>query len=124
MISIDEMEAMLDEIASEIPHELYNELNGGVILLPEAKPHPQSKNNDLYVLGEYHCDGNMGRFIAIYYGSFSYVHGNLTKSRLKAQLKKTLKHEFRHHLESLAGERDLEIIDEQHIAEYLDKNHP
>jgi hypothetical protein len=31
----------------------------------------------------------------------------------------TLKHEFRHHLESLAGERGLEIEDEQFLADYL-----
>jgi len=124
MISIEEMEAMLDEIAAEIPREFYRELNGGIILLPEEKPHPQSRNGDLYTLGEYHLDGGMGRFIAIYYGSFSRVYGDLPKGRLKAQLKKTLRHEFRHHLESLAGERDLEIEDEQNIAEYIDRSRP
>jgi hypothetical protein len=30
-----------------------------------------------------------------------------------------VKHEFRHHIESLAGDQDLEIIDSQYIAEYL-----
>ena len=119
MISIEEMEAMLDEIAVELPHEFYEDLNGGIILLPEIKLHTKNKKNDLYILGEYHRNGNLGRFIAIYYGSFSHVYGYLSKNQLKEQLKSTLKHEFRHHLESLAGERDLEIEDAQDIAEYI-----
>jgi predicted Zn-dependent protease with MMP-like domain len=123
MISIDEMETMLDGIAEKFPHELYKKLNGGIILLPETKLHPESKGNDLYILGEYHSNGNLGRFIAIYYGSFSHVYGHLSKDQLKEQLKSTLKHEFRHHLESLGGEQDLEIKDEQDLAEYKNNNH-
>jgi len=119
MIPIEEMEAMLDEIAAELPQELYKDLNGGIILLPEIKLHSMNKESDLYILGEYHRNGNLGRFITIYYGSFSFVHGRLPKEQLKEQLRKTLKHEFRHHVESLAGERDLEIEDAQVIAEYI-----
>ena len=121
MISIEEMETILDEIAIELPSEFYKDLNGGIILLPEIKLHEKDKKNNLYVLGEYHRNGNLGRFIAIYYGSFSQVYGYLSKDQLKEQLKSTLKHEFRHHLESLAGERDLEIKDAQDIAEYVNK---
>lgn len=121
LITIDEMEAMLDEIAEELPHEFYKDLNGGIILLPEIKLHTESKGNDLYILGEYHRGGNLGSFIAIYYGSFTHVHGNLSKDQLKEELKSTLKHEFRHHLESLAGVRDLEIEDVQDIAEYINR---
>jgi len=47
------------------------------------------------------------------------VYGNLSKEQLRAQLNHTLKHEFRHHLESLGGERDLEVVDEVTIAKYL-----
>ena len=121
MISIDEMETMLDEIAEELPIDFFNNLNGGIILLPEIKLHTKSEGNDLYILGEYHRDGNLGRFITIYYGSFSHVHGYLSKDQLKEQLKSTLKHEFRHHLESLAGVRDLEIEDVQDIVEYINR---
>ena len=122
MISIDEMETMLDEIAEEFPVEMYKKLNGGVILLPEIKLNPNSKKNDLYILGEYYSNGNLGRYIAIYYGSFSQVYGHFSKYQLKEQLKSTLKHEFRHHLESMAGELDLEIKDEQDIEEYINKD--
>jgi len=119
MISIEEMEAMLDEIAAEIPQELYRELNGGIILLPEVKLNNISTKNDLYILGEYHRDGNMGRYIAIYYGSFSHVYGHLGKEALKEKLRHTLKHEFTHHIESLAGEMGLEIKDAKYLADYL-----
>lgn len=121
MISIEEMEAMLDEIAAGIPQEIYRELNGGIILLPEAKLNTMSRDNDLYILGEYHKGGSMGRYIAIYYGSFSCVYGHLGKEPLKEQLKHTLKHEFIHHIESLAGERGLEIKDAQYMADYLNR---
>ncbi len=121
MVSLDEMEEMLDEIAAGIPQEIYKELNGGIILLPEAKLNSISNKNDLYILGEYHKGGNMGRYITIYYGSFVHVYGHLGREPLKEQLKRTLKHEFTHHIESLAGERGLEIKDAQFLADYLNR---
>ncbi len=121
MIQLDEMEIMLDEIAAEFPQELYKELNGGIILLPEAKMNPMSRNNDLFTLGEYHCGGSMGRYITIYYGSFERIYGHLAREPLREQLVHTLKHEFTHHLESLAGERGLEIKDAQFMKAYLNR---
>ncbi len=119
MISIDEMENTLDELAAELPEEFYKELNGGVILLNQAKLHPESKGGDLFALGEYYSGGALGRYIAIYYGSFLRVYGHITAGQLKSELRKTLRHELRHHLESLSGERGLEIEDEQYIERYL-----
>jgi predicted Zn-dependent protease with MMP-like domain len=121
MISIEEMEEMLDEIAAGIPQEIYRELNGGIVLLPEAKLNNISRRNDLYILGEYHKGGSMGRYITIYYGSFLHVYGHLEKESLKEQLKTTLRHEFTHHIESLAGERGLEIKDAQYLADYFNR---
>lgn len=109
---------MLDELAAELPREFYQELNGGIILLRQAKLHPENEGNDLYIMGEYYGGGNMGRYIAIYYGSFSRVCGGFTAEKIRAELRKTLRHEFRHHLESLAGQRGLEIEDEQYIEQY------
>ncbi len=119
MVTIAEMEKMLDDIASEFPKELFKELNGGIILLPEAKLNPAGKN--LYILGMYHRGGNLGRYISIYYGSFEKVYGHLSKERLSEHLTRTLKHEFTHHLESLAGEKGLEIKDAKFLADYLSK---
>lgn len=121
MITIDEMETMLDEIATELPHEFFDYLNGGILLLPEAKMHKKSINNDLYILGEYHQDRIMGKYIKIYYGSFSRLFRNMNNEQIKAKLESTLKHEFRHHIETLAGEKDLQIEDAKNILRYLDK---
>jgi len=121
MISIDEMEAMLDELAMGLPSDFYKDLNGGIMVLPEVKYHEKSVANDLCVLGEYHVDGRLGRYIVLYYGSFIQVHGNLSDERMKEKLNSTLKHEFRHHLESLAGAKDLEVLDANRIADYMDR---
>jgi hypothetical protein len=121
MITLEEMETMLDDIATGFPQELFIELNGGIILLPEAKLNTASNKNDLYILGEYYKGGGMGRYITIYYGSFSSVYGHLGKEALKDQLQRVLKHEFTHHVESLAGERGLEIKDARDIADYLNR---
>lgn len=115
------MEIILEEITADFPPELINNLNGGIILLPETKLHEKHINNDLFVLGEYHVDRTFGRYIVIYYGSFMRIHGSSSRSELKEKLTHTLKHEFRHHLESLAGEKGLEIDDAKYISEYLRK---
>ncbi len=121
MITIDEMEAMMAEIVEALPEELFDRLNGGVILLPDEKENKNSKNNDLFILGEYHSGGVMGRYIAIYYGSFMRLYGNLKNKKLRKKLEHTIKHEFTHHLESLAGEKDLEIEDAIKMKKYLSK---
>lgn len=119
MISIDEVQIILDEIAEEFPHEFYKDLNGGIILLPQIKYHEKSVDNDLYVMGEYHRDRTAGRYIAVYYGSVSGIYGHLSRDKLKVKLRDIVKHEFLHHLESLAGEMQLEIEDDRQLAEYL-----
>lgn len=114
---IDEVQNMLEQIIDEIPKDFFKSLNEGVVLLPQIKMHPASKGDDLLVLGEY-ASGLTGRNIKIYYGSFNRVYGNISKEDLYEKLKDTLLHEFTHHLESLAGERGLEIKDAVELNEY------
>ncbi len=121
MASIEEVQIILDEIAEELPPEIYKDLNGGIILLPQAKLHKKSVDNDLYVMGEYHYERISGRYIVVYYGSVEKLYGSLSRNRLKNKLRAVIKHEFVHHLESMAGERDLEIEDERNLAKYLKK---
>lgn len=118
MITIEEVEKMLDEIAEELPPELYKELNGGILLLPNIKMHPEEVGTDLYIMGEYHYDSRMGRYIVIYYGSFNKVYGYLNPEEFRERLKKTLIHEFTHHIESLAGDNSLERKDKEKMEEY------
>jgi hypothetical protein len=119
MVTIDEAEEMLNEIADSLPKEIFEHLNGGVNLRPEHKLSPYAKANDLYILGEYSRSRMLGRYILIYYGSFVKIHGHLTPERFKEHLKNTLYHELTHHLESLAGEKDLEIKDAEKLRGFL-----
>ena len=122
-MTFEEVGAMLDDIADELPEDFYKELNGGVNLLPDVRMHPESKGDDLYIMGEYHLEGRgLGRYINIYYGSFAAVYSYLPPARQKEELRRILVHEFTHHLESLAGERDLEVKDEVRLNKYRRSN--
>jgi hypothetical protein len=61
----------------------------------------------------------MGRYIIIYYGSFIALFGHLSDEQMTRELRKTLRHEFTHHLESLAGEDGLEKEDDDFMRKYL-----
>ncbi len=120
MYTIEQAEEMLERISEEIPQEFYNNLNGGVLLLPEAKPHPEGKG-DLYVLGEYCRERNLGRYIKIYFGSFMKFYANVPYDVLYAKLKETLLHEFTHHLENQAGDHSLDDADADYMESYRGK---
>ena len=120
MITIDEMETMLDEIAETVPQAFYQELNGGILLLEEALLDDEnSKDNDLYILGEYCTDPYMGNFIRLYYGSFAALMPDATPEEIREELRETLFHEFTHHIETLAGEYGLDVKDAQELLDYL-----
>ena len=120
MVTFEEAAEMLDEIAEEMPEAFYDDLNGGVCLLPGSKLCPQSrKGSPLYILGEYIRRHDLGNYINIYYGSFGKVFHHLPRAKLKEELRRVLVHEFTHHVECLAGERWLEIKDEMDMEDYL-----
>lgn len=124
MMTIDEMQSVLDDLAEELPEVFYKDLNGGIVLLPEAKQSEYSQSNDLFTLGEYHHGGAMGNYIKIYYGSFERLFSHLSDEQMKDKLRGTLRHEFRHHIETLAGEDDLVDEDENYINNYLSRKGP
>lgn len=116
--TIEEVHLMLDNIAEELPKEIFKELNEGIVLLPEYKIHPESRiGNELYIMGEYAVSFT-GRNIRIYYGSFKRACDTATREMIYEKLRETLLHEFTHHLESLAGEKDLEIEDAEKLDRY------
>ncbi len=118
--SIDEFRVLADEVAEELPEEFFKGLNGGIAIIERAKLHEKSKAmRPLYVLGEYNYGGHAGRWINLYYGSFAKVHFMKRGEELKAELRRVLLHEFRHHLETRAGEHGLEYEDAAYIAEYV-----
>ena len=117
-MDIDRMGDILDQLAEELPTEFYRELNGGILLVPEEKRSPYGP--DLWIMGEY-SRSSIGRMIRIYYGSFERMFGWMDEAQLTEKLREVLRHEFTHHMESLAGEKGLEIKDAQQIRDYLEK---
>lgn len=115
MVSIEEMKRMLSALLDELPAPLFEGLNGGVRLLEEERPDPGL--SEVYVLGEYVQD-LLGSSIVLYYGSFAQVFGDATRSAMEKELRKTLRHEFRHHIEAMAGADNLDVEDARRMEEY------
>ena len=115
MVPIEEMKRMLSALLDELPAPLFEGLNGGVSLLEEERPDPGL--SEVYVLGEYVQD-LLGSSIVLYYGSFAQVFGDATRSAMEKELRKTLRHEFRHHIEAMAGADDLDVEDARRMEEY------
>lgn len=121
MVEREEFQGMLGELMDELPEIFYEKLNGGILLEEECKVSPHAVSEDMFILGEYLYSSVMGRQIKIYYGSFCRMYSDMTKAELKDRLRKTLRHEFRHHLESQAGEKGLEIEDAVYIQNYINR---
>ena len=117
MISLEVFEEYTMETADSFPEVFFRELNGGVMVRAGSPLHPAAEDHALFILGEYH----IGRFIVLYYGSFAQCYGTCSEEEIQVQIRKVLLHEFRHHLESLAGERDLEIEDAVNVSQYKAK---
>ena len=118
MVTLEEFEDMALEIADTLPEVFFRELSGGVMVQPQRKIHPESVGSELSIMGEYVRHPHLGRYVVLYYGSFMAIYGHYDYEQLKERMRKTILHEFRHHLESLAGEKGLEIEDAIQIAEY------
>ena len=121
VLSFEQVGEILDEMAEGFPPEFYEDLNGGILLLPEAKPDPDFPPGELYIMGEF-CDDQMGRYINIYYGSFAALglEEQWDRKTWEDELYETLAHEFTHHIEGLAGERGREIKDEEFMEMWRD----
>ena len=120
----DVVKEILSEILDEYPEVFFEALHGGVLLENLVKYHPESApNKPLYIMGEY-IRSPLGNQIKIYYGSYKKVYPSITLSKLRETLKKTLSHEFTHHLEYKAGLKDLEIEDQRNLASYRARKSP
>ena len=123
MLTYKQMQEALDVIADGVPPEIYAKLNGGIVLSPETKVHPQSVGDELVINGEYHHEPNgLGRYIVLYYGSMSRSYGRLPDTAQIKKLKEVLYHELTHHLENLAGDKSLELTDAKNLEKYRQKH--
>ena len=117
MLTIDEVNDLLDAMAETFPQALFDELNGGVNLLEEAVPDPEFPPGEMYILGEY-CEDLLGRYINLYYGSFAALakQEDWDQATWEEELRTTLSHELTHHMESRGGLHALDDRDAEELA--------
>ena len=121
MISIEEYRQIISELMDELPGEFFRELSGGVIVSEALVIPDYARGNDLYTLGQYQVFSGM-RQITMFKGSFDQVYPQANAAEARIILRGILRHEFRHHLESLGGVHNsssLEAEDELKKQEYL-----
>ena len=119
MLTIDEVNGLLDEMAEGFPAALFDGLNGGANLLEEAVPDEECPKGEMYILGEY-CEDALGRYINLYYGSFAALaeREDWDRQTWEDELYTTLSHELTHHMESRGGLHALDDRDAEELAEY------
>ena len=116
MLTFEEAQEAVDELIDELPPEIFKELNCGVSLVPDTL----YDANGLLILGQYHVQPRgLGRYVTINYGSIAIAHGHLSPEDFREEIRHVLHHELTHHLESLAGDRSLEIEDEKNVRQLL-----
>ena len=124
MISIERFSFILDELAAMLPQEIFKNLNLGISVSAQSKKEQRARPNlSLYILGEYRIHPVMGRSIVLYYGSFCEVYPYAqSEDEVRLEIDRVLKHELTHHLESQAGNRDLELDDLENLMNFNKEN--
>lgn len=121
MITTEQYNYIITELLDELPEEFFRELSGGVIVSEAMVIPDYAQGNDLYTMGQYQIYSGI-RQIVMFRGSFNSAHPNVDLFEAKNLLRGILRHEFRHHLEFLAGihnSSSLEAEDERMKWEYL-----
>lgn len=78
----------------------------------------EKRDGGLLVLGECVRDGLLGRRVVLYYGSFAALLRNSPRGAWEREIRRTVRHELRHHLELLAGVDDLAREDLEFLARF------
>lgn len=119
ILTIDQVNEILDEIAEGFPAALFDGLNGGVNLLEETVEDPEFPPGEMYILGEY-CDDLLGLYINLYYGSFAALaeREEWTEAVWQDELRTTLSHELTHHMENRSGLHALDDRDAEELARW------
>ena len=110
-LSFEEFAGLADQLVDKVPPRLCTELNGGFMVIPAPR-----RDRDMYIMGEFVEDPSLGRFIVFYYGSFAAILGMAPRTKWEEELRETVWHELRHHLEALAGVDDLTIEELKELA--------
>ena len=119
ILTIDQVNEILDEIAEGFPAALFDGLNGGVNLLEETVEDPEFPPGEMYILGEY-CDDLLGLYINLYYVSFAALAEleDWTEAVWRYELRTTLSHELTHHMENRSGLHALDDRDAEELARW------
>ena len=121
MITLEEYQDLLSELLDELPQAFFRKLTGGVTVSEETVLPYYARGEDIYTLGQYQVYSGV-RQIVMYKGSFDRLYPWADRAQAKAILRGTLRHEFRHHLESIGGihnSSSLEAEDEREKQAYL-----
>ncbi len=118
--AIEEVRAMLSELIDEIPEDYFKDLNGGISLLDQVCYDTRVPDRHLLVLGQYRYHHQTGRMIVLFYGSLSRSLGGASEQIWRRELRRVLRHELTHHLESLAGEHELELFDAAKLKAFME----
>ena len=123
-MTTDDYNKIIAELMDELPQDFFRKLNGGVIVSDSIMVPDYAKADDLYAMGQYLVYSGI-RQIVMYKGSFDRVYPNASSDEAKSILRSVLRHEFRHHLESLGGifnSDSLKAEDDRKKAEYLSRH--
>ena len=117
MYTFEAVQTMLDVLIADLPPAIFKDLNCGVALTRET---PVDEDGFL-ILGEYHHQPHgLGRYVNIHYGAMMEACGDWPEAEFFAELKETLHHELTHHLEDLAGDDTLGLLDDLEREAFLD----
>ena len=126
MLSTEAYRQIVSDLLNELPEPFFRDLTGGVIVSEAAVIPGYAHDRDLYTLGEYRVFSGV-RQIILYKGSFDRAHPQADAGEARCLLRGVLRHEFRHHMEYLAGIHgadSLEAEDERKKRAYLAAHSP
>ncbi len=121
MISIEKYKIIVSELMDELPIEFFQQLTGGVVISEATVIPDYARGNDLFTLGQYQVFSGI-RQITLFKGSFDRAYPQADDAEARSKLRGILRHEFRHHMESLGGVHNstsLEAEDELKKQAYL-----
>ena len=101
-ISCETFREIVSEEMDLMPQYVFDELSGGVLVEERVRLSPDSVDDDLFLMGLYKWDG-LGKQVTLFYGSFVEVYGASEEAVYRKHIRETLRHEFRHHMETRAG---------------------
>lgn len=121
MLTTEEYRGIIEELLDELPKEFFRELSGGVVVSDALAAPDYARGEDLFTMGQYQISAGI-RQIVMFKGSFDRVYPRADADEARELLRGIVRHEFRHHLEYLAGihnSASLEAEDERKKQEYL-----